>query len=132
MRENLNRISQAFFGKPADQTPDEPFPGFLNLVRPFERDMNANANFREVIDRQLEELMSNPPTLGGSLPGPLGFLGGALDFISPLGVRPILPGVFGLTGGLLFELGRRWLEKQQEEFDTQVDALLRRRSALPV
>ncbi len=123
-RERLNAIATLFFGRPADKTPDEPFPGFLGLLRPFERDMNANVNFREVIDRQLEAIAQESFNLLGPLPvvaipGPGGMARYPLSIIQ--GVWP--------WGGPL-GAAREERDKQQEELDARVDALLQQRSDL--
>ncbi len=124
IRERLQRISDFFFGQPPDSTPAEPFPGFTDLVNPFERDMAANVNFREVIGRQLEGLAQESFELTGPLPvmaipGPGGMARYPLSIIQ--GVWP--------WGGPLGE-AKKERELQQEEINKQVNALIQQQSTL--
>ena len=117
-RQRLQIVQNTVFGRPADGIPDEPFPGYTDILSPFQRQYTNLLSQQEVLGQQIDTLTRNPPTLGSavtevepSIPGRiLGFLA---DRVFPIGLpSPFVPP----------EL-REGQEQQREVYNQQLEAL---------
>ncbi|KKN47221.1 hypothetical protein LCGC14_0665100 [marine sediment metagenome] len=116
-RQRLKQISEQVFGQPPDRTPQEPFPGFLDLLRPFERENNFNSSRLESIDLEISILLKDVPA-PSEIISPfglidIGFLGTATNAV--LSALPFGPGVDVQTG--LTEEASKELELLRAERD---------------
>ncbi len=118
--EGLREIAQNFFGKPTDATPDEPFPGFLDLMRPFEREASLNQTRLQEIDTEIGDVVGNISSLTGVSIPPFG----QIDV-------PVFGALTNLILGLLpFGGNKEQKEKEVEEANRRLEELRQERDFL--
>lgn len=116
-RQFLRGIQTTIYGKPADEISDEPFPGYTDLLSPYQSEYENLLTRQSILSQEIEDRANHPPTLGGALtetmPGiPAQILGFIVDKTFP-------SGLFGWAPGQLKEP----LEEAREAHNQQMEAL---------
>lgn len=118
----LQEISLAVFGRPSDELPSEPFPGFGDLVRPYTLAFDRNAVRLSELSEEINATMQGAPSPTSGTPFAGGIISGMVDLFTQ-GMRAGLPFAPGGNGDKADE-GREEFNKEIEALRVEYDSLM--------